>query len=237
MIRSTTNGTLKTYRYNLQRSSYTMNKARETVQTQRQFNSFAEDPAAAAKAFQLRRSLQRTDSQYNVGDSVKHKYEVAWNTLESVVQDVNNRKSDSAFAMILQGKSDTIGSGAVALGQSMRTLATGIVQSMNCRYGENFVFAGADGLNVPFEWQGEGDDRKLCYRGIPVDTQDPKELEALEYMANERKNADLGFGMQEDENGNIIGSSVANVGLQGITFLGYGKDADGDPKNIVSTPP
>ena len=62
MIRSTTNGTLKTYRYSLQRSSYTMNKARETVQTQRQFNSFAEDPAAAAKAFQLRRSLQRTDS-------------------------------------------------------------------------------------------------------------------------------------------------------------------------------
>ena len=234
MIRSTTNGTLKTYRYNLQRSSYTMNKARETVQTQRKFNSFAEDPAAAAKAFQLRRSLLRTDSQYNVGESVKHKYEVAWSTLESVVQDVNNRKSDSAFAMILQGKSDTIGSGAVALGQSMRTLATGIVQSMNCRYGENFVFAGADGLNVPFEWQGEGDDRKLCYRGIPVDTQDPKELEALEYMANERKNADLGFGMQEDENGNIIGSSVANVGLQGITFLGYGKDADGDPKNIVS---
>ena len=234
MIRSTTNGTLKTYRYNLQRSSYTKNKAQETVQTQRKFNSFAEDPAAAAKAFQLRRSLLRTDSQYNVGESVKHKYEVAWSTLESVVQDVNNRKSDSAFAMILQGKSDTIGSGAVALGQSMRTLATGIVQSMNCRYGENFVFAGADGLNVPFTWEGEGDDRKLCYRGIAVDTQDPKELEALKYMANERKNADLGFGMQEDENGNIIGSSVANVGLQGITFLGYGKDADGDPKNIVS---
>ena len=66
MIRSTTNGTLKTYRYNLQRSSYTKNKAQETVQTQRKFNSFAEDPAAAAKAFQLRRSLLRTDSQYNV---------------------------------------------------------------------------------------------------------------------------------------------------------------------------
>ena len=94
MIRSTTNGTLKTYRYNLQRSSYTMNKARETVQTQRNFNTFAEDPAAAAKAFQLRRSFQRTNSQYSLGDSVQHKYEVAWNTLESVVQDVNSRKND-----------------------------------------------------------------------------------------------------------------------------------------------
>ena len=31
MIRSTTNGTLKTYRYNLQRSSYTKNKAQETL--------------------------------------------------------------------------------------------------------------------------------------------------------------------------------------------------------------
>ena len=280
MIRSTTNGTLKTYRYNLQRSSYTKNKAQETVQTQRKFNSFAEDPAAAAKAFQLRRSLQRTESQYNVGDSVKHKYEVAWSTLESVVQDVNNRTSDSAFAMILQGKSDTVGAGAVALGQSMQKLAEGLVRSMNCRYGENFVFAGADGLNVPFEWDNNG---KLCYRGIPVDTKEPPEIElgadgktpktfdaagaettdpakavsyitkdgetvkiadydkqkkewdALEYMAKgERKNADLGFGMQEDENGDIIGSSVANVGLQGITYLGYGVDKDGDPKNIVS---
>ena len=62
-----------------------------------------------------------------------------------------------------------------------------------------------------------------------------KEWDALEYMAKgERKNADLGFGMQEDEKGNVISSSVANVGLQGITFLGYGVDKDGDPKNIVS---
>ncbi len=283
MIRSTTNGTLKTYRYNLQRSSYTMNKARETVQTQRNFNTFAEDPAAAARAFQLRRTFQRTNSQYSLGDSVQHKYEVAWNTLESVVQDVNSRKNDSAFSMLLQGLSDPRGAGATALGQSMTSLATGIVQSMNCRYGDNFVFAGSDGLNVPFTWEGEGADRKLCYRGIPVDTGVPeleldaatglpimfdaagaettdpalavsykkspngdliaiddykkleKDLAALEYMANkERKNADLGFGMQEDEEGRIIGSSVASVGLQGITFLGFGTDVDGDPKNIVS---
>lgn len=33
MIRSTTNGVLKSYRYNLQRSSYTLNKAMNTVLT------------------------------------------------------------------------------------------------------------------------------------------------------------------------------------------------------------
>jgi flagellin-like hook-associated protein FlgL len=237
---------------------------------------------------------------------------------------------------------------------------------MNARYGENFVFAGADGLNVPFVWE-ENDDgsRTLTYRGISVDTTVPdvfldgngdkltinangevdtagtnyidatkvelveaaptlandldasgdqnrydadgtanptdgayykaadgsyvsisdyeaseeakanalkdatnptdayeltkdgktyyivpsdtdyaiskddydtaeKNMTALNYMSTETKYADLGLGMQEDEDGNIIGSSVANIALQGINFLGYGVDEDGDPKNIVS---
>ena len=51
MIRSTTNGVLKSYRYNLQRSNYTLNKARNTVLTGRNFNSFAEAPATAARCF------------------------------------------------------------------------------------------------------------------------------------------------------------------------------------------
>ena len=49
--RMTVTGSLKGYRYNLQRSTFTLNKAITTVMTGRAFNSFAEDPAAAAKAF------------------------------------------------------------------------------------------------------------------------------------------------------------------------------------------
>jgi flagellar hook-associated protein 3 FlgL len=167
MVRSTTNGTLKTYRYNLQRSTYKQNQALNTVLTQRTFNSFAEDPAAAAKCFQLRRSFERTNSQYDLGSSVVKKYDVAWSTLNSVIDDVNNTKGNSAFSTILAGASDTSGAGSVALGQSLTALAEGIVQSMNCRYGDSFVFAGADGLNVPFALS---DDGTLTYRGIPVDS-------------------------------------------------------------------
>jgi flagellar hook-associated protein 3 FlgL len=318
MVRSTTNGTLKTYRYNLQRSTYKQNQALNTVLTQRTFNTFAEDPAAAAKSFQLRRSFERTNSQYDLGSSVVKKYDVAWSTLQSVIDDVNNSKGDSAFSTILAGASDTSGAGSVALGQSLTALAKGIVQSMNCRYGDNFVFAGADGLNVPFSLS---DDGTLTYRGIPVDNpvvvsnydgsgaitvNDQGEIDAtgtnyilsdnvnlvkvdearasdkanaltaagsttpeevtidgtnyyvvpqserytiptancdatklqygktLEYMSGETKYADLGLGLQENENGEIINSSAANIALQGINFLGYGVDEDGDPKNIVS---
>lgn len=232
MIRSTTNGVLKSYRYNLQRSNYTLNKARNTVLTGRNFNSFAEAPATAARCFQMRRSFQKVNTQYSVGESVVRKYEQAWSTLEGVGQDVKNRISDSAYADIIQSLNDPTASGRNALGQSMTALAKGIAQKMNCRYGDNFVFAGADGLNVPFSWDDKGN---LCYRGVAVDAkQGTDDLAKLEYMAGETKYADIGLGMQEDENGEVISGSVFNVALQGINFLGYGVDADGDPKNVVS---
>jgi flagellar hook-associated protein 3 FlgL len=44
---------------------------------------------------------------------------------------------------------------------------------------------------------------------------------------------DIGLGMKEDDNGNLIGSSAFNDALQGINYLGYGVDEDGDSKNIV----
>ena len=45
MIRATTGGVLRGYRTNLTKSFVTLNKARETVLTQRNFNSYAENPA------------------------------------------------------------------------------------------------------------------------------------------------------------------------------------------------
>ena len=326
MIRSTTNGVLKSYRYNLQRSSYTLNKAMNTVLTGRNFDTYAADPATAARCFQMRRSFQRANRQYSVSESVVRKYDQAWSALGSVVDDINNQKTSSAYQDILNSINDPTASGRNALGQSLTELAKGIVQTMNGRYGDNFIFAGADGLKVPFTW---GEDGTLCYRGVPVDAAVPdvamsngapltlndqgqydpagtnyllagevktisvddyeaavkagnaptvlrdttgagqlvdadgnistteryylvldtsetiskadyeqaeKDLAALDYLSkSEAKYADLGLGLQEDsETGEVIGSSVFNVALQGINFLGYGVDEDGDPKNIVS---
>ena len=233
MVRSTTNGVLKSYRYNLQRTTNSLNRSRDTVLTGRTFNSFAEDPAKASQCFQLRRSLLRTDSQYQVGESVIRKYEVAWSTLDTVIGDVNNTKGDSALTSIIRGTSDTTGSGRNALGQQLRQVAQGIVQSMNAKYGDNFVFAGADGLNAPLELTADG---TLKYRGIDVTDGDQA---TLDYLANknnagEKKFADLGLGLEEDANGKLIESSASNVAMAAISFLGYGVDDEGDPQNIVS---
>lgn len=275
MIRTTTNSVLRNYRYNLQNANYKMTQAMNVVLTGRNFNSFAEDPAAASRCFQLRRSYQRTQSQMKVCEAVGMKYDVAFKSLEGIIEDVDNRLSDSVLSDLITGQSDTSGAGRHALGQTMTDLAKGIVQKMNgAKYGDTFAFAGADGANVPFTWDENGG---LCYRGIPVDSHVPKvemdgdvpkeynnanvatpgggyykmdngqmiskqeydqakkNVDALAYYARgEKKYVDIGLGLQEDENGNVIGSSAFDASLQGINYLGYGVDEDGDPKNIVS---
>ena len=160
MIRVTTNGLLNSYRYNLMKSTISRNEAMTTVLTQRNFNSYAEDPAAAAQAFQLRRSFLRTDSQITVSESVVRKFESAWSALDSIVADIDNGTTGSAWESVLEAANDPTGGGRNALGTQLTQLADNIVQSLNTRYGDSFIFAGADGLNVPFTWEEQADGSK-----------------------------------------------------------------------------
>lgn len=263
MIRATTGGVLKGYRSNLMKSFLTLNRARDGVLTQRNFLSYAEDPASAAQSFQLRRAFLRVSGQYSNSSSTIRKFESAWSSLESVVQTTNN-----AYKSALEGLDDSKAGGRSALGQQLLQLSESITQTMNAKYGDKFVFAGADEGNVPFTWEGEGENRKLYYRGVPVDASVPEiqtqpdgtpvvsgagnylapdgtevlkadydkaksDVEKLEYMSKEDNFVDLGLGLQEGADG-LVKSSAFNTSLQGIRFLGYGTDEDGDPKNIGS---
>lgn len=60
------------------------------------------------------------------------------------------------------------------------------------------------------------------------------DAEKLKYLMNEKQFVDIGLGFQENENGQLIESSAYNAALNGLTFIGHGLDADGDPKNIYS---
>jgi flagellin-like hook-associated protein FlgL len=326
MIRETTNGVLTTYRSNLMTSFSTVNDARDKVLTQRNYATFGEDPASATQEFQLRRSWQRTSAQYTVTQSTAQKFESAWQTLASVEESVDTTASNSALSAALRGANDPTGSGRNALGSELIQLSESIIQMMNNRYGDDFIFSGADGMNVPFTWDESG---ALYYRGVNVnatpgkaatakitvtdDTQaadftaftgttvdgstfaelfditvtdangltrawnatdntlangdvitltaketgevtglaaalnnlngvqisgmddgtDGAEYDKLLALANEGNFVDIGIGMKEDEDGNLIESSAFNDALQGINYLGYGVDEDGDPKNIA----
>ena len=239
MIRATTNGVMKAYRVNLNKSTLRLNSARNTVLTERNFNSYAEDPSAAAEAFQLRRTFMTVSSQLNVSESIARKFDTAYGAIDSVVSMVDNAAEGSAMKSIMAAINDTTGSGRQALGTELVQLADSIIQSLNCKYGDQYLFSDADGLTLPFEWVGEGDDRKLFYRGIEVDAAAGSEaLASLDYISEmESRYVDVGIGLTEDENDQLIKSSAFDSVLQGIGVLNYGTtEVDGVevPQNLAS---
>ena len=171
MIRATTGGVMKTYRSNLMNSFINMNNGRNTVLSQRNFNSYAEDPAAAAKAFRLRKSRMTVSSQHDICADVMKKYDSAVACLQSIddvlctKDGVYGEYMNTLTGTTLKMLNDPTGDARTQLFKALDQMSQSIIQTMNQKYGDNFIFAGADGHNVPFEIR----DNKLYYRGVPVD--------------------------------------------------------------------
>ena len=332
MIRATTGGVLKSYRSSLMKSFIRQNDAMNTILTQRTFNSYAEDPASAAKAFRLRKSRMMVNSQHNICADTLKKYETAYSSLQSI-DDVLDTKDGQygQYMKTLKGTTlsmlnDPTGDAREQLTKVLDQMSEMLVQNMNQKYGDKFIFAGADGHNVPFEVV----DGQLTYRGVPVDAAVPElfdadgngaqvtlnaagevdaagnnillagaktiskadydqavlnyqndptgqeppkvlttdgttpasfgpagseyyiiddsntktmtqqeidtakaDAEKLDYQAHDKLLVDIGLGFQEKD-GKLIETSAFDASLNGICFMGYGQDADGDPKNLYS---
>ena len=161
-MRITTSMMMNTYRYNLQGSTSNLSDARNKVLSQRKFDSYAEDPAAATQAWRIRRAMASNyDYQANNSDTYS-RFNIAWTTMGVV----NNKLTDmdGRFSTI-RGDDGTIGAGRQPLGQVLDETARTVVQAMNsAKYGDHYVFSGDDEMTPPFSWDGD----KLLYRGINV---------------------------------------------------------------------
>lgn len=260
-FRITTNGTMRTYRSNLLGSRNKLNSAMIKVQTQRQFNSYAENPLGASQAWQLRRSMWRTEDQISNVQMLKNFNQTGWIALDAICDGTTDQPGLNAFPDIKQALNDPDGSARKALAQDILSQVESIVANMNTKYGDNYVFAGTDGLNAPFTWGADG---SLCFRGISVNAKQmevktlddfPKndgsgefdedaykayleeyansDYGKLEKYSKEKIYVDIGMGMQEDANGEFITSTGYDSSLCGLNYLGFGLDEDGDSNNIV----
>lgn len=260
-FRITTNGTMRTYRSNLLGSRNKLNDAMTKVQTHRQFTSYAENPAGASKAWQLRRSIWRTQDQIGNVQMLQNFNQTAWIALDAICDGTADQPGLNGFPDIEEALNDANAGGRKALGQSILSQVESIVSNMNVKYGDNYVFAGTDGLNAPFTW---GEDGTLRFRGIDVNAEqmevktledfpaadgsdgyDRKAYETylkeyaasdygkLEKYSQEKIYVDIGMGLQEDADGEFVTSTGYDSALCGINYLGFGRDSDGDSNNIV----
>lgn len=262
MMRVTTNGTLRMYKSNLMQTTGSLNSAMTKLMTQRNFNSYASSPAAATRAFKIHSSLNATRVQASNNETVKNKFDTAYQVLDIVGSDIADSMAKIPALEGLNGPNET---NVNELGKVLRSGAESIVQSMNSQYDSKFLFGGADTENPPFAIE-EGDDGRsyITFRGVRID--DPDTLDDTYYadpdkqtgaimiddpnapggqrpMTNEEvlnmwneetQFVDIGLGFKLDGNGDVVDSTAFDSALSGIDFIGYGVDEEGDPKNMAS---
>lgn len=247
MTRITTNGTLFNYRYNLMTTTNQLNKAMTQVMTQRSFSTYAENPAGATRAFKIHSSLNATRAQYDNNKTVTSKFETAWSIMDGVINDLTH---ELGKVPAMEGLNGTNLDNLDTQAQILRSGAESIIQSLNGRYDQDFIFAGSDNQKAPFAIENG----HVTYRGVKVDAEldqvyhdkdgnpikakDGHEMtnqEVLDMWAKEDPlYVDIGLGFQLDDDGKVVKSTAFDASISGIKVLGYGVDDDGDPKNLAS---
>ena len=165
---------------------------------------------------------------------------------------------------ILGGLDDTHLSDLNAYGLTIREGAEGIVQSLNAKYSDDFIFNGAETGEAPFAIKRDAVTGRdvLTFRGLKVDVPndgeryldtDGQPVAILDADGNPtgtfKTNADVYAELQEMagetlyvdiglgfqlEGGQVVENTAFNSALSGIDLLGFGVDENGDPRNIVS---
>lgn len=253
MMRITTNATLFNYRYNLMNNTNLMNNAMTKVMTQRQFNSYATNPAAATRAFKIHSSLNAAQAQYANNQTVTSKFETAWSNIQGILDDLTD---EMGKVPALKGLNDTNIENLDSQAQVLRGAAEGIIQSMNAKYDDDYIFAGSDNREPPFAID---DDGFITYRGIQIDNpetlkndyigpdgkpvpnpDDPGKNYTNEQMLKQWAEddplyVDIGLGFALDDQRKVIESTAFDSAISGIDILGYGVDEETQlPKNIAS---
>ena len=251
-MRITTNAMLYNYQNNLMNNTNLMNNAMNKIMTQRQFNSYATNPAAATRAFKIHSSLNAVQAQYANNQTVTSKFETAWSNIQSILDDLTD---EMGKVPALKGLNDTNIENLDSQAQVLRGAAEGIIQSMNAKYDDDYIFAGSDNREPPFAID---DDGFITYRGIQIDNpetlkndyigpdgkpvpnpDDPGKNYTNEQMLKQWAEddplyVDVGLGFALDDQGKVIDSTAFDASISGIDILGYSVDEDGNPKNIAS---
>lgn len=244
-MRITTNSMLHNYQTNLINTTNRLNTAMTKVMTQRQFSSYATNPAAATQAFRIHSSLNSLQAQYDNNQSVTSKFETAWSNIQGILDDLTD---DMGSVAALKGLNGTNLDDLDSQAQVLRGAAEAMVQSMNAKYNGDYIFAGSDNQNPPFAIE----DGYITYRGVFIDKDldqpylvDGKEIQdengktitngdmLKKWAEDDPLYVDVGLGFALDDGGNVLESTAFDSSISGIDILGYGEE-DGIPKNLAS---
>lgn len=251
MLRISSAGVIRSYRSNLMRSRANLEATRQTASDFKTFRNFSDNPAAATRSFRLIRSYGKTDNYIQNSKTVTERLDQVWTSAMEVSDLADQIDSDISSGM--NGDKDLDSRKLVA--QTIRGNMESMVQSLNAKYNDDFLFGGQATDKPPFSLD---ENYNLYYRDVNVDTgkdkngQDAelmlpdgstiKGMDVLKHYSEENLYVDIGLSMKNNDGtmGNFNSSSDINmssamdVSIPGIRVIGFGVDDQGNPQNAIS---
>lgn len=227
MLRITTSSLIRNYKSNLGKSISNLDLARTKVMTQRNYTKGYQDPTGAVRESTLNWKYDRNQDYIDAIDDAQS----FQNAQEDAITQINTQARYLSKQYGLEAMNGTNWTYDVrrTYAQAFRQAQESMTMSMNATYGDKFVFGGADGAHTPFELKEVNGQKVLLYRGNKV------EHPSMDKMSKEEVYIDLGFGLtMDDATGKVANSSGFNISLPGINVVGYGTDANGTSKNIIT---
>ena len=144
-MRITENMMTSTYNRNLQRNISDLASSNLKLSSKRQYNHVSEDPATASKAFAIRDQIARSEEHISVVKNARGELDTADSnivTLNSILETVYE-KATKAGGASSQDSMD-------AIAEELGGLKEEILQTMNAKYGDKFLFSGSSNSEAPF---------------------------------------------------------------------------------------
>lgn len=222
-MRITENMMTNMYNRNLQRNVSELANSNLKLASKRQYNHVSEDPAASSKAFAIRDQIARSEEHIQTVKNATGELD----TTDANIQTINSIL-ESVYETATRAGGATSQDNLDAIAKELNGLKEEVLQTMNARYGDKFLFSGSANGGAPFTVDNDG---KLLFNGKAVDAYDPADP-ATHFDENKPVYLDIGFGTF------ATGTNTSNTGIRistsGVDVLGYGKDANGSPNNLYS---
>lgn len=222
-MRVTQNQMTRLYLRNSNTALTNMNNLNNRILTQRKFTRASQDSVSASKAMIIRRNLQKNE-MYSINlDTAEGIYSTAEKALLSI-SSISTTISDS----IIEGANGTNGPDEKKIiANQIRNLAKEMLSQINSEYADRKLFGGTNNASTPFVYDEAT--KTLTFNGVDINSSSLSDFPKTKEIS-----LDIGLGLQFDADGNVDKQTVMNIALNGAEILGYGTDADGDPKNLIS---
>lgn len=222
-MRVTQNQMTRLYLRNSNTALTNMNNLNNRILTQRKFTRASQDSVSASKAMIIRRNLQKNEMYSTNLDTAEGIYSTAEKALLSI-SSISTTISDS----IIEGANGTNGPDEKKIvANQIRNLAKEMLSQINSEYADRKLFGGTNNASTPFVYDEAT--KTLTFNGVDINSSSLSDFPKTKEIS-----LDIGLGVQFDADGNVDKQTVMNIALNGAEILGYGTDADGDPKNLIS---